>query len=103
MGLHLFLAPADALADPAAASDADVIVGADLVYEAEQRQALRSAVAWWRRRSRVVLADSGRPFFDPCGMPVLVEYEIPVPPGLEGVATRIVRVYASPVCSSAPR
>lgn len=87
----------DALADPAAVGDVNMIVGADLIYEADQRRALRSAVAWWRRRSRVVLADSGRPFFDPCGMPVLVEYDIPVPPDVEGVATRIVRVYEGDV------
>ncbi len=85
----------DALADPSAVGDAGVIVGADLVYEADQRAALRSAVASWRRRSRVILADGGRPFFDPCGLPTLVEYEIPVSPGVEGVATRIVRVHAT--------
>ncbi len=57
----------DALDDPPVVP-AHVVVGADLVYESTPAPGVAiQAVAWWRRRSRVVLADGGRPFFDSRG------------------------------------
>lgn len=85
----------DALADPDVLADCDVVLGADLVYEAGQAPALRTAVATWRRHAIVVLADSGRPHFDPVGLTLILERELTVPPGVEGRSRRLVRVYST--------
>jgi predicted nicotinamide N-methyase len=88
----------DALRDPSAIADADVVIAADAIYESQQREAVREAARAWRRRSRLVLADSGRPFFDPCGLPLLDRYEVPVPTRVEGATTRTVLMYTRAPC-----
>jgi predicted nicotinamide N-methyase len=82
--------------DPLAMA-ADVVIAGDLVYSQTQAEPARRAVqAWLARGSRVVLADSGRPFFDACGLPCIHTATVPVPRVVEGVSEREVRVYASP-------
>jgi predicted nicotinamide N-methyase len=86
---------ADVLAEPTLLGDFDVVLAGDLVYSRELGERLRRAVPSWRERgAHVVLADSGRPFFDDCGLPRILEVEVPVPPSVDGVDRRRVCVYA---------
>lgn len=86
----------DPLVDEALLDDVDVVLCGDLVYSKDVAAAAARAVARWRARgARVVLADSGRPFFDPQGLPLLVKREVDVPKVVDGVARRVVRLYAS--------
>lgn len=84
----------DALADPGLVRDADVILAGDLVSSARHAPGFRAAVAQWRAAGkRVVLADSGRPFFHDCGLRCVAVHDVAVPYALEGTARRTVRVY----------
>ena len=86
----------DPLAEPGIV-DADVILCADLVSRAAQAAPFASAVSAWRTRgARVVLADSGRPFFDPQGMPLLLSYDVPVSSRVDGAGHRVVSVFGAP-------
>lgn len=84
---------ADALLDPTVLDASEVILGGDLVYTADQVPLLRRAIPLWRQHATVVLADSGRPHFDACGLPLVAERHIEVAPGVDGVAARTVRLY----------
>lgn len=94
-GVVIDASETDALAHPAALAEIDMVLAGDLVYAAEQRPLLERAVDLWRRRSVVVLADSGRPFFDCCGLPLVFECVVPVSPGVDTAQSnaRTVRVY----------
>ena len=73
---------------------ADVVLAADLVYNRELGAALAvRAKRWLEAGKRVVLADSGRPFFDDVGLPVRARFSVPVPRGVEGRDVRDVRVF----------
>jgi predicted nicotinamide N-methyase len=72
-----------------------VILCGDLVYSRDVAVRARAAVAAWTARgARVVLADGGRPFFDPCGKALVVERDVPVPRVVDGGTVRRVRLYA---------
>ena len=72
---------------------ADVVVAADLVYNRELGAVLaQRARRWIAAGKRVVLADSGRPFFDDVDLPVRARFTVPVPRGVEGKDVRNVRV-----------
>lgn len=83
----------DALTDPGLAAGADVVLCGDVIYTSNQRSLLARAIETWCARAVVVLADSGRPHFDPCGLPVVLEREVNVPRALDGATSRTVRVY----------
>lgn len=77
--------------------DADVVLCADLVSRDEQRAPFAHAVAAWRARgARVILADSGRPFFDPQGLSLLQEHTVRTSSRVDGTGSRTVRVWAEP-------
>lgn len=85
----------DALAVVQLGAACDVVLAGDVVYSRSQAQLLERAVARWLEAGvRVVLADSGRPFFTPCGLPCVLEEEVGVARGVDGVERRRVRVYA---------
>ncbi len=78
----------------AVVAGADVVIAADLVYNRELGAVLATRVRQWLRAGkRVVLADSGRPFFDDVGLPVRARFTVPVPRGVEGKDVRDVRVF----------
>jgi len=73
---------------------ADIVIAADLVYNRELGAALATrAKQWLAVGKRVVLADSGRPFFDDVGLPERARFTVPVPRGVEGKDVRDVRVF----------
>lgn len=77
----------------AVVAGADVVLAADLVYNRDLGAALaRRARRWIAAGKQVVLADSGRPFFDDIGLPVRATFSVPVPRGVEGRDVRDVRV-----------
>jgi predicted nicotinamide N-methyase len=80
--------------------EADIVLAADLVYSATQLDAFRAFVD--DNRERIVLADSGRPFFDACGLAPVSAFAVEVPRAVEGVTTRTVRIYRSSRGSRAP-
>lgn len=76
--------------------DAEVIFCADLVSREAQRAPFAAAVATWRsRHARVVLADSGRPFFHPQGLPLLFAARVPLTSAVDGAGEREVRVFGA--------
>ncbi len=76
---------------------ADVVLAGDLVYNVEVGARLVQRVRSWRARGKdVVLADSGRPFFDADGAPAIARFDVAVPFAVEGVTTRTVTVYRRP-------
>ncbi len=84
----------DALAAPALV-DGDLVLVADLVSREAQRAAFASAVATWRARGDgIVLVDSGRPFFDPQGLPLAFEAVVPSTSKVDGTSPRSVCLYA---------
>ncbi len=84
----------DALADPHAIA-ADVVVCADLVSRATQAAGFQWAVRHWQQAARVVLADSGRPFFDAGAATQFDTVTVPTVRGVDGRDTRTVRLYVS--------
>lgn len=83
----------DPLEEPVAI-DADLVLCADLVSRAAQVAPFARAVAAWRERGgHVVLADSGRPFFDAQGLPLAFTTEVPTSSPVDGEGRRLVRVY----------
>ena len=53
------------------------------------------AVRRWKSEGRtVLLADSGRPFFDPAGLTEKLRFDVDVPLVVEGVSARTVRVFS---------
>jgi predicted nicotinamide N-methyase len=93
-GVSIETSGVDLLTDPAAIGDVDLVLAGDLVYEVDQAAGFRRAVERWRRHASVVLADSGRPFFDPCGLRLGFECGVPVAPKVDHRRERVVRVYA---------
>ncbi|MDP2340661.1 MAG: methyltransferase domain-containing protein [Deltaproteobacteria bacterium] len=80
--------------DPNAVDNADVVVAGDVVYNRNTGLAFAACVRAWKSEGRtVVLADSGRPFFDPAGLPERLRFDVDVPRAVEGVSTRIVRLF----------
>jgi predicted nicotinamide N-methyase len=80
--------------DPEVVHDADVVVAGDVVYNVDTGRTFSACVRRWTSEGRtVVLADSGRPFFDPAGLPERARFEVMVPRVVEGVSTRTVRVF----------
>jgi predicted nicotinamide N-methyase len=72
----------------------DVVLAGDLVYNVELGACLVQRARVWRARGiDVVLADSGRPFFDPDGAAAVARFDVAVPLCVEGVARRTVTVY----------
>lgn len=85
---------ADALQHPREVGDVDVILAGDLVYGEALHTAWARALATWRAEKReVIVADSGRPFFDPAGLTRLIAYDVDTPRVLDGKAKRTVTVY----------
>ncbi|OGQ13273.1 MAG: hypothetical protein A2138_07125 [Deltaproteobacteria bacterium RBG_16_71_12] len=85
--------------DPLATPDAvgaEVIICADLVSRDAHRAPFAAAIAAWRRRgARLLLADSGRPFFDAQGLPRAFEERVPVASQVDGGGARTVRVFGA--------
>jgi len=76
---------------------ADVVLAGDVVYNVDVGAALVQRARAWRAAGKdVVLADSGRPFFDADGAAVLARHDVPVPFAVEGVASRSVTLYRHP-------
>jgi predicted nicotinamide N-methyase len=78
----------------AAVDDTDVVIAADVVYNRELGLALSRLIGQCRSRGiDLVVADSGRPFFDPAGLAPTESSDVPVPFGVEGRASRRVVLY----------
>lgn len=78
----------------AALDDVDVVIAADVVYSRELGLALSRLIGQCRPRAiDVVVADSGRPFFDPAGLSATETSDVPVPFGVEGRSSRRVVLY----------
>lgn len=85
---------ADALRAADEVRDADVVFAGDLIYGEALRDAFRAALAAWQKQKRVVIvADSGRPFFDATGLTRLVAYDVDTPRVLDGKSKRTVTLY----------
>jgi hypothetical protein len=57
---------------------------------------VQRARSWRARGAEVVLADSGRPFFDPGDHVAIAVHDVAVPVAVEGCRARTVRVYRRP-------
>jgi predicted nicotinamide N-methyase len=74
--------------------DVDVVIAADVVYNRALGAAMKQLLERCRQRDiDVVVADSGRPFFEASGLRAVAAHEVPVPVGVEGTGTRRVTVY----------
>lgn len=78
----------------------DVIIAADVVYNRALGAALSAIIKAARDVADVghvdlVVADSGRPFFDPGWLTPTLEMTVPVPHSVEGRAERSVRLFRS--------
>jgi predicted nicotinamide N-methyase len=74
--------------------DVDVVIAADVVYNRDLGAALGRLLSRCRVAGiDVVIADSGRPFFDATGLCVVAVHEVPVPVAVEGRPTRRVTSY----------
>lgn len=72
----------------------DIVLCSDMAYE--KRMAPRYQALLQRARNRgacVLVADAGRTYFDATGMVQVAEFQLNVPQDLEGVTSRIARVY----------
>jgi predicted nicotinamide N-methyase len=92
LGLALDVGVDDVLADPATVDDRDLILCADLVSQAPVALGLKRLVEHRGGRG-CVLVDSGRPFFHPCGLPLVATTTAPARPGVDGQAQRTVKRY----------
>jgi predicted nicotinamide N-methyase len=75
---------------------ADVVLAADLVYNQSLGAALAQRSRAWSSTKQVVLADSGRPFFDAAGLRAVASWVVPVPRFVEGRSERTVVMYRMP-------
>jgi predicted nicotinamide N-methyase len=83
--------------DPVLVPDGAVVLAGDVVYNVDVGRALGARVrAWQQRGVDVVLADSGRPFFDPGVAVAVARFVVPVPVAVEGTGTRTVTVWRAP-------
>ena len=71
--------------------DVDVVLAGDVVYEAE----MAARVLAWLRTARVpaLLGDPGRHYLPQTGLRELASYDVPTTRELEGVTSKLVRVY----------
>jgi predicted nicotinamide N-methyase len=70
------------------------VLVADLFYErGASARLLAQLVAARERGAEVIVADGGRPFAPRAGVDPILEAQVPVDFGLEGVASRTVRVF----------
>lgn len=99
-GISVTTAPLDLLDDVAVAraldahDPGDVVIVADVVYNRDLGAALGRLLAGCRARGLdVVVADSGRPFFEPTGLVAVAVYDVPVPIAVEGRGTRQVTTW----------
>jgi predicted nicotinamide N-methyase len=95
-GVVVDLDQRDVFAEPNVA--ADVVLAGDLIYHRHQLEPAMRALAVWRARSVVYLADGGRPHFDALRTSGLretlfAELDVPAPRKVEGASSRRVRVY----------
>lgn len=81
----------DAIEDTVAR--ADVVLAADLVYNQSLGAALATRAKAWSSTKQLVLADSGRPFFDPAGLRAVASWVVAVPRFVEGTSERTVVIY----------
>jgi len=88
----------DVTVDPGSLDGFDVVLCADLAYDASaaerERKALSRAAV---RGSTVLVADAGRTYFEPAGLELLREWTIAVTEDLEGCRERLARVYRWPI------
>ena len=78
----------------AAFEDVDVVIAADVVYHRDLGAALTRIISACRARGiALIVADSGRPFFDPAGLTAVLTRDVPVPLSVEGQASRRVVLY----------
>jgi predicted nicotinamide N-methyase len=92
--LYLHFLQEDLTEHPRAVTGYDVVLCSDLAYE--RRAAPKQRALLERARAdgaRVLIADAGRTYFETRGLDQLAEYTLAVPQDLEGVTTRIARVY----------
>ncbi len=75
---------------------ADVVLAADLVYNQSLGAALAQRTKAWSSTKQLVLADSGRPFFDAAGLRAVASWVVPVPRFVEGKSERTVVIYRTP-------
>jgi predicted nicotinamide N-methyase len=98
-GVSIETLHADVCADPARADEFEVVLCSDLHYERHETPRQKRVLARARRAgAEVVVADAGRTYFDPAGMELLAEYDVPVPADLEGGEVRRARVYRMTAC-----
>ncbi len=72
----------------------DIVLCSDLAYE--RRTAPKQRALLERARAdgaRVLVADAGRTYFETRGLAEVAEFTLQVPKDLEGVATRVAKVY----------
>ena len=71
--------------------DVDVVLAGDVVYEAE----MASRVLAWLRSARVpaLLGDPGRHYLPQSGLREVATYDVPTTRELEGVTSKVVRVF----------
>jgi predicted nicotinamide N-methyase len=85
---------ADVCAEPARVEEFDVVLCSDLHYERHETPRQKRVLTRARRAGAdVIIADAGRTYFDPAGMELLAQYDVPVPAELEGAEVRRARVY----------
>ena len=83
--------------DPAVVPAGAVVLAGDVVYNVDVGRALVARARAWRQRGvDVVLADSGRPFFDPDDHVAVARFDVPVPVAVEGCGRRAVTVWRAP-------
>jgi predicted nicotinamide N-methyase len=85
---------ADLTEDLSEVANFDVVLCSDMAYE--RRMTPRYAAVLQRARNcgaEVLIADAGRTYFDDRGLTQLAEYQLAVPRDLEGVETRLARVF----------
>lgn len=76
--------------------DVEVVIAADVVYNRDLGEALTRLLARCREAGiAVVVADSGRPFFNPAGLRAVAVHDVPVPAGVEGTSARRVTLHVA--------
>lgn len=94
-GVDVEVALADAV-DGDVCADVDVVLAGDVVYNQAVGAAFARALAALAQQQKTVLvADSGRPFFDPGPLTLISERDVDVPVAVEGKGARRVRLYCT--------
>ncbi|MGQ0562605.1 MAG: class I SAM-dependent methyltransferase [Gemmatimonadota bacterium] len=85
----------DLTARISAVDDFELVLCGDMAYEKRMTPRYQAVLQRAKNRGATVLvADAGRMYFEPGDMELLAQFELDVPRDLEGVETRIARVYA---------